>query len=65
MNPAESAAIGSHGDQNSQSGAQDNNYNNSNQRQTDQTGAEADNNSNVGDSTGFEVIDGGGGFDNF
>jgi hypothetical protein len=67
MNPAESAAVGSHGDQNTQAGAQDNNdNNNSNQEQTDQTGAEttADYN-NVGDSTGFEGFDGGGGFDNF
>src|ERR671938_1217406 len=41
INPAESAAVGSHGDQNTQAGAQDNNdNNNSNQEQTDQTGAE-------------------------
>jgi len=64
MNPAESAAVGGHGDQNSQSGAQENNDNNSNQEQTDQTGANADY-SNVGDSTGFGGIDGGGGLDSF
>jgi hypothetical protein len=65
MNPAESAAVGSHGDQNSQPGAQDNNDNNSNQGQTDQTDSNADY-GNVGDSTGFGGIDGGGGgFDNF
>src|SRR5919199_2548832 len=55
MNPAESAAVGSHGDQNTQSGAQDNdNNNNSSQEQTDQTATEptADY-SNVGDSAGF------------
>src|ERR671933_2480499 len=67
MNPAESAAVGSHGDQNMQSGAQDNdNNNNSSQEQTDQTATEptADY-SNVGDSAGFEGFDGGGGFDSF
>jgi hypothetical protein len=63
MNPAESAAVGSHGDQNTQSGAQNND---SSQEQTDQTTTEptADY-SNVGDSAGFEGFDGGGGFDSF
>jgi predicted transcriptional regulator len=65
MNPAESAAVGTHDDQNTQSGAQNNDNNDSNQEQTDQTGAEAADYSNVSDSTGFEVFDGGGGFDNF
>jgi hypothetical protein len=65
MNPAESAAVGTHDDQNTQSGAQNNDNNGSNQEQTDQTGAEAADYSNVSDSTGFEGFDGGGGFDNF
>jgi hypothetical protein len=65
MNPAESAAVGSHGDQNTHSEAQNNDNNNSSHEHIDQTGAEAADYSNVGDSTGFEGFDGGGGFDNF
>jgi hypothetical protein len=66
MNPAESAAVGSHGEQNTQPGAQnDDNNNGSNQEQTDQSGGEAADYSNVADSAGFEGFDGGGGFDNF
>jgi hypothetical protein len=53
MNPAESAAVGSHGDQNAQSRAENNDSNN-NQEQTDQTGVEPANYSNAGDSSGFE-----------
>jgi hypothetical protein len=64
MNSTESAAVGSHGDQDTHSGAQ-NNDNNSNHEQTDQTGAEAADYSNVGDSASFEGFDVGGGFDNF
>jgi hypothetical protein len=66
MNPAESAAIGSHGDQNTQPGTHnDDNNNDSNQEQTDQSGGETADYSNVADSAGFEGFDGGGGFDNF
>jgi hypothetical protein len=66
MNPAESAAVGSHSDQNTQPGAHnDDNNNGSNQEQTDQSGGEAADYSNVADSAGFEGFDGGGGFDNF
>jgi len=50
MNPAESTAVGSHGDQNAQSRAENNDSNNNNnQEQTDQTGVDG----------------GGGGFDSF
>jgi len=69
MNPAESAVVGSHGDQNTQSASQDSNDNNNSnvsQEQTDQTRTESTADySNVGDSGGFEGFDGGGGFDNF
>jgi hypothetical protein len=64
MNPVESAAVGSHGNEDAHSRAQ-NNDNNNNNEQTDQTGTEAADYSNVGDSTSFEGFDGGGGFDNF
>ena len=64
MNPAESAAVEGHGDQNTESGIQ-NNDNKNNQEQVDQTGTETADYSNVSDSTGFEGFDGGGGFDNF
>jgi hypothetical protein len=64
MNPAESAAVEGHGDQNTESGIQ-NNDNKNNQEQVDQTGTETADYSNIGDSTGFEGFDGGGGFDNF
>src|SRR5919205_1076697 len=67
MYPAESAAVGSHGDQNTQSGAQDNDNNNRSQEQTDKTSTEsmAADHSSVGDSAGFEGFDGGRGFYNF
>jgi hypothetical protein len=65
INPAESAAVGSHGDQNAQSRAENNDSNNNNQEQTDQTGVEPADYSNAGDSTGFEGFDRGGGFDSF
>src|SRR5919202_2756981 len=39
MNPAESATVGSYGDQNAQLGAENNDSNSSSQEQTDQTGA--------------------------
>ena len=61
MNPAESAVVGSYGDQNAQLGAENNNSNNSSQEQTDQTGAEPADHSNAGDPTGFEGFHGGGG----
>lgn len=64
MNPAESAAVEGHGDQNTESGIQ-NNDNKNNQEQVDQAGTETADYSNVSDSTGFEGFDGGGGFDNF
>jgi hypothetical protein len=64
MNPAESAAVEGRGDQNTESGIQ-NNDNKNNQEQVDQTGTETANYSNIGHSTGFEGFDGGGGFDNF
>src|ERR687886_2701922 len=61
MNPAESAAVGSHGDQNIQPAAQDNNDNNNSnggQEQTDPTSTESTADySNVGDSAGFEGFD--------
>jgi hypothetical protein len=66
MNPAESAAVGSHGNEDSHSEAKNNDSGNSNE-QTDQAGAEsAADYSNVGDSTSFQGFDGwGGGFDSF
>jgi hypothetical protein len=63
MNPAESAAVGSNGDQDTHSGTQNNDNNNN--EQTDQTGAEAAESNNAGNSNSFEGFDGGGGFDNF
>lgn len=69
MNPAESAVVGNHGDQNTQSASQDSNDNNNSdvsQEHTDQTRTQSTADySNVGDSGGFEGFDGGGGFDSF
>src|SRR5919197_2454518 len=53
MNPAESAMVGSHGNEDTHSGAQSND-NNNNPGQSDQTGTEAAEYSNVGDSASFE-----------